>query len=84
MTDRPGHGIDISTRIARGGDHHVVTGRSVRPPRAMSPRRQIVTVHRVTAPEAAQATPAKSTTWPSPATKNHLACSKRRPATEDM
>lgn len=66
MTDRFGHGI--STRVARGGDHKVATSRSGRSPHAMSPRCQMVTIHRVTAPESEQPAPTTSPTLPSPAT----------------
>lgn len=68
MTGRSGDATNISTRIARGGDHYAITSRSGWSPRATSLPCQLVTIHRVTAPESEQTTPAKSTTWPSPTT----------------
>ncbi|MEU2253913.1 hypothetical protein [Nocardia xishanensis] len=82
MTDHCGRGI--STRVAHGGDHKVVTSRSGWSPRAMSPRSPMVIIHRVTAPESEQTALATSPTRPSPATKGRLACPNRRPAVQDL
>ncbi|MEV0032276.1 hypothetical protein [Nocardia sp. NPDC050793] len=103
MTDLSGHHTNVSTRIARGGDHNVVTSRSGWSPRAMSPRCQVVAIHRVMGPAPEQTTPAKclplATNFAAtqhvsldtllldcdgPATADHLARLKRRPATKDM
>ncbi|TQM31353.1 hypothetical protein FB390_3010 [Nocardia bhagyanarayanae] len=63
---------------SQGDDRVVVTSRNLWSHRAMSPRCEMVTVHRHPAREPQQATLAKSPAWP-----DHLICPNRRSAVKD-